>query len=476
METVDVAIVGAGFGGIGLGVRLGQSGYDSFAVFDRDEGPGGTWRANTYPGLSCDIPSHLYSFSFAPNPDWTHRYSPQEEILAYLERLVDEHGLRERLRPRTEVRSARFDSDARRWRVDTTAGEVEARVLVAACGQLSNPYVPRFAGLEDFEGPYWHSSRWDHDFDLRGKRVAVVGTGATSIQIVPALAGVAGRLDVFQRSAPYVVPRGDRAYTRAERRALRRFDLLRRLYRAKTFLRQESFIFGFSPGSPLHKPLTRWAQNHFEEQVTDPELRARLTPDYAIGCKRVLISDDYYPAMQRPDVELVSEPIDRFVPEGIRLRDGSVRELDAVVFATGFANAGAGGPDAGRGGGRPHARRAVGGRPARASRDDRGGHAQPVPDLRPQHEPGPQLGAVHAGVPVQLHRRVSRQPAAARPRDPRGAARGDGGVRRPRAAAAARLGLGRRLHVLVQERRRADREQLGSARPAATGWPRGARG
>src|SRR3954451_4665420 len=338
MEQVEIAIVGAGFGGIGLGVRLRQSGYDSFAVFDRDEGPGGTWRANTYPGLSCDIPSHLYSFSFAPNPDWSHRYSPQEEILGYLERLVDENGLRERLRPHTEVDSARFDASARRWRIDTSGEEVEARVLVAACGQLSNPYVPSFAGLEDFRGRHWHSSRWDHDFDPRGKRVAVVGTGATSIQIVPALAGVAGRLDVFQRSAPYVVPRNDRAYTLIERRALRRSALLRRMYRARVYWRQESFILSFNAASPLNKPLTRWALGHLEDQVADPELRARLTPDYAIGCKRVLISDDYYPALQRPDVELVEEAIDRFVPEGIRLRDGSVRELDAVVFATGFAS------------------------------------------------------------------------------------------------------------------------------------------
>jgi cation diffusion facilitator CzcD-associated flavoprotein CzcO len=337
MEQVDIAIVGAGFGGVGLGVRLQQAGFRDFAIFDRDEGAGGTWRANTYPGLACDIPSHLYSFSFAPNPGWSHRYSPRDEILAYLDGLVDEHGLRDRLRSRTEVEEARFDGNTRRWRIHTSRGEVDARVLVTACGQLSNPYIPQFQGLDDFQGRHWHSARWDHDFDPRGKRIGVIGTGATSIQIVPALAGVAGRLDVFQRSAPYVVPRNDRPYTRAERRAMQHIDLVRRLYRAKHYWRQESFILSFNPRSPLNKPLTRWAMGHLDDQIEDPDLRARLTPDYPIGCKRVLISDDYYPAMQRPDVELVDDAIDRFVPEGIRMRDGSVRELDAVVFATGFA-------------------------------------------------------------------------------------------------------------------------------------------
>src|SRR5436309_9566203 len=262
MDQVDIAIVGAGFGGLGLGVRLKQAGLDSFAIFDRDEGPGGTWRANTYPGLACDIPSHLYSFSFAPNRKWSHRYSSQEEILGYLERLVDEQGLGDRLRTDTEVKSARFDPATRRWLVETSNGDVEARVVVAACGQLSNPYVPSFAGLDDFQGRHWHSARWDHGSDLRGKRAAVIGTGATSIQIVPALAGVAGRLDVFQRSAPWVVPRKDRAYGRLERAALAHVNLVRQLYRAQIFLRQESFVFGFNPRSPLTKPLTRWAERH----------------------------------------------------------------------------------------------------------------------------------------------------------------------------------------------------------------------
>jgi cation diffusion facilitator CzcD-associated flavoprotein CzcO len=339
MKSVDVAIVGAGFGGIGLGARLRQAGFDSLAILERDDGPGGTWRANTYPGIACDIPSHLYSFSFSPNREWSRRYPGQSEILSYLERIVDEQGLRESLRSGTEVESARYDEGARRWRLETSAGDtVEARVLVAACGQLSNPYMPAFPGLDDFEGASWHSARWNHDFDPRGKRVAVIGTGATSIQIVPELAGVAQRVDVFQRSAPWVVPRKDRAYTRIERELLARSEVARRIYRGKIFWKQEGFILGFNPRSPIAKMLTNWSADHLEEQVPDPELRAKLTPDYPIGCKRVLISDDYYPALQQPGVELVTEPIDRFVPEGIGLGDGSVRELDAVVFATGFAS------------------------------------------------------------------------------------------------------------------------------------------
>jgi cation diffusion facilitator CzcD-associated flavoprotein CzcO len=336
---VDVAIVGAGFGGIGLAARLRQAGFHSLAIFERDRGPGGTWRANSYPGLACDIPSHLYSLSFVPNREWSRRYPGRDEILAYLERIVDEFGLRERLRDETEVASACFDADARRWRLETAAGDsVEARVLVAACGQLSNPHVPAFEGLGEFRGRHWHSARWDHDFELRGKRVAVIGTGATSVQIVPELAGVAARLDVFQRSAPWVVPRKDRAYSRLERAVLARSELVRRLYRAKIFWNQESRIAGFRPPSVMATLLTRAARKNLEDHVPDPGLRALLTPDYPIGCKRVLISDDYYPALVEPGVELVTEPVDRFVPEGIRLRDGSVRELDAVVFATGFAS------------------------------------------------------------------------------------------------------------------------------------------
>jgi cation diffusion facilitator CzcD-associated flavoprotein CzcO len=335
-ERVDVAIVGGGAAGLGLGARLRDAGFGSLTVFERGERPGGTWRANTYPGAACDVPSHLYSFSFDPNPRWSRRYSPQAEILRYFEGFADRHGLRPHLRTSTDVTSATWDEDASEWRLSTADGdEVRARFVAAACGQLSVPHVPAFAGLSDFAGPAWHSASWDHSVDVRGKRVAVIGSGASAIQIVPALAGVASHLSVFQRTPTWIIPRRDRAYTRLERELFARSDVWRRLYRSYLFWRLESFFLGFSPG-PAARSLTRMAMKHLEDQVPDPALRMLLTPTYPIGCKRVLVSDDYYPALQRPDVSLVTTAIDRFEPAGVRTRDGILHELDAVVWATGF--------------------------------------------------------------------------------------------------------------------------------------------
>jgi cation diffusion facilitator CzcD-associated flavoprotein CzcO len=240
MRQVDIAIVGAGVAGLGLGSRLKAAGLESFAILERDEGPGGTWRANTYPGVACDVPSHLYSFSFAPNPGWTRRYPGQEEILRYLGRVADEHGLRPHIQAGTEVLGARFDGEARRWRIETSRGELEARVLVTACGQLSVPQIPAFEGLGEFRGELWHSARWNHEADLRGKRVAVIGSGATAIQAVPELAKVARRVYVMQRTPPWIIPRKDRAYTRLERWAFAHLEPVRRLHRAWIYWRLES--------------------------------------------------------------------------------------------------------------------------------------------------------------------------------------------------------------------------------------------
>jgi cation diffusion facilitator CzcD-associated flavoprotein CzcO len=336
MERVDVAVVGAGVAGLGLGARLRQAGLGSFAILERAQRPGGTWRENTYPGVACDVPSHLYSFSFAANPRWSRRYPSQEEILRYLDRVVDENALAGHLRAGTDVRSARFDPQLRAWRLETSRGELEASVLVTACGQLSVPKVPDFAGLEDFRGARFHSARWDHGFDPAGKRVAVIGSGASAIQIVPELARSAARLHVLQRTPPWIIPRRDRGYLRAERALFDRLPALRRAYRSLLYWRMESLFLAFKPGSRFARLLTGMATRHLERQVQDPVLRGALTPDYPIGCKRVLVSDDYYPALGRPGVELVTAAIERFVPEGIRLRDGRVLELDAVVFATGF--------------------------------------------------------------------------------------------------------------------------------------------
>ena len=337
MERADIAIVGAGIGGLGLGARLRESGRRSFAVLEADTGIGGTWRANTYPGLACDIPSHLYSYSFAPRSDWTRRYPPREEIMSYLDEFVDEHGLRPHLRVGTQVAAAGFDPDEQRWQLELRDAEpLSARVLVAACGQLRVPHVPSFKGLEDYEGEWWHSARWKHSLEPAGKRMAVIGSGATAIQIVPEIAKVCERVDVFQRTPPWIIARHDRPYTRAERRLFATVPGLRRSYRSLLFLRQESMLMGFTPGSLASRALTRYARWRLESQVEDERLRRALTPDYPIGCKRVVITDDYYPALTRPNVELVTAGIDRFTPRGIRTRDGVEHELDAVVFATGF--------------------------------------------------------------------------------------------------------------------------------------------
>jgi cation diffusion facilitator CzcD-associated flavoprotein CzcO len=337
VDDVDIAIVGAGFGGLGLGARLRDAGRTSFAILEAAGGVGGTWRANTYPGVACDIPSHLYSYSFAPRGGWTRRYPGQPEILDYLERVADEHGLRPHLRLGAEVAAAGFDDDAGHWRLELRDGRaLAARVLVAACGQLRVPHVPPFDGLDAFAGPWWHSARWDHGFDPRGKRVAVVGSGATAVQVVPELAQVTARLHVFQRTPAWIIPRHDRAYTRVERRLLGHVAPVRRAFRTALFLRQECFWLGFRPGSAAARALTRLARWRLESQVDDPALRAALTPSYPLGCKRVLVSDDFYPALTRPGVELVTAPIEGFEAGGVRTRDGVLRELDAVVFATGF--------------------------------------------------------------------------------------------------------------------------------------------
>jgi cation diffusion facilitator CzcD-associated flavoprotein CzcO len=337
MEDVNVAIVGAGFGGLGLGVRLRESGRSSFAILEADESIGGTWHANTYPGLACDVPSHLYSYSFAPRGGWTRRYPPQPEILSYLEDITDRWRLRPHLRLGTEVASAHFDDGDARWQLRTRDGEeLAARVLVAACGQLRIPHVPRFPGLEDYEGAWWHSARWDHSFDARGKRIAVIGAGATAIQVVPELAKVCARLHVFQRTPPWVIPRHDRPYTKLERRLFSALPPWRRAYRSLLFFRQEAFLLGFRPGTLAARALTRYALWRMESQVEDPGLRRALTPDYPIGCKRIVVSDDWYPALTRDNVELVTDRIDGFTARGIRTADGVERDLDAVVFATGF--------------------------------------------------------------------------------------------------------------------------------------------
>jgi cation diffusion facilitator CzcD-associated flavoprotein CzcO len=338
MSTPRIAIVGGGFSGVGMGIALRRAGIDSFTILEREERIGGVWRDNTYPGAACDVPSHLYSYSFEPNHEWSRRFSPQAEILAYLERCAERHDLGENVRLGTEVTAARFDDRHARWSLETAAGEtIEAAALVTACGQLSRPVEPRIAGLERFQGPWFHSARWDHDVDLTGKRVAVVGTGASAIQLVPTIAPRVERLSVFQRSAPYVIPKPDRPYRSWQRGLFRRLPQAQALNRLYVWLLFETFIAGFTGSRRVMGLARRRFERQLREQVPDPELRRALTPDYEMGCKRILISSDYYSALVRPNVELVTTPIRELTASGVLDEAGQEREVDAIIFATGFA-------------------------------------------------------------------------------------------------------------------------------------------
>ena len=332
-----VGIIGAGFAGLGTAIRLRQAGFTDVTVYERAAELGGTWRDNTYPGCACDIPSVLYSFSFAPNPEWTRMYPSQPEIWDYLRRLARAHGLLERIRFGAEMRAARWDEASRTWRLSFKDGsEASVDVLVSASGFLNKPALPQLPGLGGFEGAAFHSSQWRHDVDLAGKRVALVGTGASAIQILPEIAKTAAKVHVFQRTPPWVLPRLDRAFSARERRWFRRLPLLQRLSRWRLYLRQELLVTGFLGGAWIQKRFRQYAAGLLERQVPDAALRAKLTPAYAPGCKRLLVSNDWYPALQRPNVELLAEPAARLEGRRIVGASGAAREVDAVAFATGF--------------------------------------------------------------------------------------------------------------------------------------------
>ncbi|SDZ28158.1 Predicted flavoprotein CzcO associated with the cation diffusion facilitator CzcD [Micromonospora pattaloongensis] len=330
-----IAIIGAGFGGIGAAIRLRREGYRDFVVFDRGGDVGGTWRDNSYPGCACDVPSHMYSLSFAPNPEWSRSFSGQAEIWAYLRRCVAEHGVRPHLRLEHEVHAAAWDDAAGRWVIDTSQGRYTAEFLVAAGGPLSEPSIPNLPGLETFAGEVFHSARWNHDHDLTGRRVAVIGTGASAIQFVPRIAPAVERLHLFQRTPPWVMPRADRAVTGIEKRLFRHVPGAQRLARAGVYWGREAMAVGF-----LHPAVMRVAQRiartHLNRAIKDPALRAKLTPSYTMGCKRVLLSNDYYPALARDNVDVVTDGIAEIRPEGVVTRDGSLHEADTIIFGTGF--------------------------------------------------------------------------------------------------------------------------------------------
>ena len=335
--TPTVAIVGAGFGGIGLGIQLRQAGIETFTIFEKAPGVGGVWRDNSYPGLTVDVPSHLYQYSFEPNHEWTRRFPLRDEILAYLEHCADRYGLRDHIRLGTEVASADFDDERGRWLIRLVGGEeLEADFLVTATGQLSRPSYPKIEGLDSFGGELFHSARWNHDYDLRGKRVAAIGTGASAVQYIPEIAKVVERLHLFQRSPGWVIPKPDRAYRPGEKTIFRRLPLVVRISRRLTFTRFELFTLAMTRGYWLLRPYELGYRRRLQREIPDPELREKLVPSYPMGCKRVLISNDYLPALARPNVEVVTERIEAVTPAGVRTADGNEREVDAIVLGTGF--------------------------------------------------------------------------------------------------------------------------------------------
>jgi cation diffusion facilitator CzcD-associated flavoprotein CzcO len=332
--THDVAIIGSGFSGLGMAIRLKQAGMNDFVVLERAGEVGGTWQANTYPGCACDVPSHLYSFSFAPNPDWTQTYSTQPEIWAYLRRVADDFGVRPHVQLDTAVESATWVDD--HWELETSQGTLRARVLVAGVGPLTEPKIPDIPGLDDFDGPVFHSARWDHEADLKGKRVASIGTGASAIQYVPAIQPDVGQLHVFQRTAPWVLPYSNRPIRDWERRLFRAVPALQKLVRGGVYAGREVLVLGFVKNPRLMKVVERLARKHMEHQIDDPDLLEKVTPDYTIGCKRILPSNRWYRALGKPNVELVTDAIAEVRGNAVVTADGREREVDAIVLGTGF--------------------------------------------------------------------------------------------------------------------------------------------
>ena len=335
-EHVRLAIIGSGFAGLGMAIRLKQAGMEDFVVLERAGDVGGTWRDNSYPGCQCDVPSHLYSFSFAPNPRWTRTFSMQPEIYGYLRRCAQEYGITPHLRFDHEVTEAAWDDDASLWRIDTPRGTLTADLVVSGVGALSEPSIPEIPGLDSFQGTSFHSAAWDHSHDLTGERVAVIGTGASTIQIVPSIQRAVSRLHVFQRTPPWVMPHPDRPTTRLERRIYRLLPAAQLAMRAGIYWARETFVLGFMHPRLVRNTGERIARLHLQRQVPDPELRRRLTPTYRMGCKRILLSNDYYPALTRPNVEVVTDPIAEVRGSEIVTADGASREVDTIILGTGF--------------------------------------------------------------------------------------------------------------------------------------------
>ncbi|MCB9642677.1 MAG: NAD(P)/FAD-dependent oxidoreductase [Myxococcales bacterium] len=338
-ETQDfpIAIIGAGFAGMGMGIRLKQEGIHSFTIFEAADEVGGTWRENTYPGCACDVPSLLYSYSFEQSSRWSRMFGEQGEIWEYMKTCVDKFGLRSHIRFRSRVISLEFQEDRGLWRLETEDKQVSwARVVISGTGGLSKPAFPSIEGMERFEGPQFHSAQWDHDVSLQGKRVAVIGTGASAIQVIPSIVDQVASLKVFQRSPAWVMPKADRPISRFEQGLYRLIPPLQWAYRSMIYWWMEMRGLAFVKYPKLLEYAQKQALEHIASAIHDPALREKLTPSYKMGCKRILISNDYYPALAKEHVEVVTEAIDSIQPHSVRTADGREHEVDVILYCTGF--------------------------------------------------------------------------------------------------------------------------------------------
>ncbi|AXQ31311.1 NAD(P)/FAD-dependent oxidoreductase [Solimonas sp. K1W22B-7] len=334
---LQVAIIGAGFGGLGMGYYLKQAGIENFTIFEKADEVGGTWRENTYPGSGCDIPSHLYSYSFEPHYPWAYRYGKQAEILEYQRHVARKYGLGRHIRFNAEISATEFDEASGLWTLQLPGGErIQARQVVSAVGQLHRPAYPKLPGLERFKGKAFHSARWDHGFDLKGKSVAVIGTGASAVQFVPEIAKQVQKLHVFQRTPGWFVPKFEKAFGPFTQWLLKTFPILHDIDRWRIFFVAETLAYAYNGNKWVEKLVTLLARTHLRIQVRDPQLRARLTPDFPVGCKRILLSNDWLPTMVRPNVEVVADAIREVTEDGVITADGKLRKVDALIYGTGF--------------------------------------------------------------------------------------------------------------------------------------------
>ena len=333
---VHVVILGTGFSGLGMAIRLKQQGYINFVVLEQASDIGGTWRDNTYPGCACDIPSHLYSFSFALNPNWSRAYSPQREIWDYLRRCAKHYGILPHILWNNKLLEASWNEADQCWYITTTQGQLTANILILGNGPLSEPSLPLIPGIDKFEGVKFHSAQWNHDYNLSGKSVAVIGTGASSIQFIPKIQPQVRYLSLFQRTPPWILPRHDHRIPSWQRAMFRILPFTQRFMRTRIYWRQELIALGFLYRSNLLENGMQLSRSYLEKQVKDPVLRAKLTPQYTIGCKRVLLSDDFYPALTQPNVEVITDRIREVKANSIVTEDGLKHQIDAIIFGTGF--------------------------------------------------------------------------------------------------------------------------------------------